>query len=189
MGYAKPSRTEELFGELMSGPNGRILVDDGGLIHWHDPRNSSDSRPWTNSHLTRPLSRTLRTVDGPAWYELARFAAILGANPQKSLDTEGNSVWQAAHTSGNWGFRATRWRFGNEGPRHWRVTVAMARLDESRPEGERVERRNLRDTNPSQVLTWAARMGILGNLSAVLRNGTHFKTGEVWRERDREVKL
>lgn len=184
MGYAKPSRTEELFAQLMSGPNGRILLDDQGLIHWHSPRNTTDARPWTNSHMTRPLSRTLRAADGPRWYELHRLAEALGASPDTGFDTAGQRSWSGTHSTGNWGFRATRWRYGNDGPR-WRATVALARIrDEERGEVEGVERQNLRDTNPSQVLTWAARMGILGNLSCVLRNGTWFKTGEVWQERE-----
>ena len=185
MGYAKPSRTEEIFGELMSGPNGRILVDDLRLIHWHDPRNATDARPWTNSHMTRPLSRTLRAVDGPRCCELFNLAPRLGATPQRGWDVDGNRTWAASHTSGNWGFRVTRWRYGNDGPR-WRATVAMAHIDH-RNEEDAVQRRNLRDTNPSQVLTWAARMGILGNLSTQFQNGTRFKTGEVWQEQ--EVKL
>lgn len=185
MGYAKPSRTEELFGELMSGPNGRILVDDQGLIHWHAPRNATDARPWTNSHMTRPLSRTLRAVDGPRWCELFKLAHRLGATPQRGWDVDGNRTWAASHSSGDWGFRVTRWRYGNDGPR-WRATVAMAHINYL-DEEEKIERRNLRDTNPSQVLTWAARMGILGNLQTQFQNGTRFKTGEVWQEQ--EVRL
>jgi hypothetical protein len=183
MGYARPSRTEEIFAELSSGPNGRILVDDLGLIHWHAPRNATDSRPWTNSHLTRPLSRTLRTVDGPCWDEVARLARILGADPKKGIDTEGNLTWAASHTSGNWGFRATKWRYSHNNDTRWRVTLALAKIaNDTEREDQKVDRQNLRDCNPSQALTWAARMGILGNLSCGFRNGTRVKTGEVWQE-------
>jgi hypothetical protein len=179
MGYARPSRTEEIFGELQSGPNGRILVDSLGLIHWYEPRNATDARPWTNSHLTRPLSRTLRTVDGPRWAELWKLAEALGATPRKARDGSGNETWGAPHTSGDWGFQATRWRYGNDGPR-WRATVAMAHINYL-DEDERVDRQNLRDTNPSEVLTWAARLGILGDILIRFRNGTRVQTGEVAR--------
>lgn len=192
MGYAKPSVTETLFAELNSGPNGRILLDDQGLIHWHDPRNATDARPWTNSHMTRPLSRTLTAWDGPRWVELWRLAEALGATPQRGRDTEGNRTWAASHNSGDWGFRVTRWRYGN--PTRWRydpgwrATVALARIrDEEKGEVEGVERRNLRDTTPSETLTWAARMGILGNVAARLQNGTRFRVGEPGQEQ--EVKL
>jgi hypothetical protein len=182
MGWAKPSRTEEIFAELSSGPNGRVLVDDQNLIHWYDPRWTSDSRPWTNSHLTRPLSRTLRAVPGPRWAELWKLADRLGATPQKGLDAEGNETWQAAHGSGDWGYRATRWRSGPG----YRVTVAMAHvltLESDQPQG----RRNLYDTTPSEVLTWAARLGILGNIEVRFRNGTRVKTGELWRGQEVEL--
>ena len=185
MGYAKPSRTEELFGELMSGPNGRILVDDLGLSHWHNPRNATDARPWKNSHLTRPLSRTLKAVDGPSWAELFKLAHRLGATPQRGQDVDGNRTWAASHTSGNWGFRATKWRYGNDGPR-WRATVAMAHIN-YRDEEEKIERPNLRDTTSTDALPRAARMGILGNLTTQFTNGTRFKVGEPWQEQ--EVKL
>lgn len=181
MGYAKPSRTEQLFHELQSGPNGQLLVDDLGLIHWYDPRNATDARPWTNSHLTRPLSRTLRAVPGPRWAELWKLADRLGATPQKGRDSAGNETWGAPHTSGDWGFQATRWRYGNDGPRY-RATVAMAHIEHLDEGNDQVGRQNLRDTNPSEVLTWAARLGILGNIEVRFANGTRVRTGEPWQE-------
>ena len=181
MGYAKPSVTETLFAELLGGPNGRILLDDQGLIHWHDPRNATDARPWTNSHLTRPLSRTLRAVDGPTWPELVKLARRLGATARRNLTVEGNDARYGSHTSGDWGFQVVKWRYGRSD--QWRLSASMAHIDE---EGK-VQRQTLRDTDPSAVLTQAARMGMLGNLQTQFQNGTRFKTGEVWQEQ--EVKL
>lgn len=172
MGYAKPSVTETLFGELMSGPNGRILTDDQGLIHWHEPRSTTDARPWTNSHQTRPLSRTLTACDGPTWPELVKLAHRLGATARRNRTVEGNDARYGSSPSGNWGFQVVKWRYGNDG--QWRLSVSMAHID---TDGE-FQRRTLRDTTPAECLTWAARMGILGNLSTQFRNGTRFRVAD-----------
>jgi hypothetical protein len=111
------------------------------------------------------------------------LAEHLGATPQKGRDAAGNETWGAASASGNWGFLATRWRYGNDGPRY-RATVAMAILDPNDNEGNgKVDRQSLRDTNPSAVLTWAARLGLLGSIEVSFANGTRFRTGELWRKR------
>ena len=188
MGYGKPSRTEELLGEMVGGPNGRIVVDSLGLIHWCQPRNGSDSRPWTNSHLTHVLARTLRTVDGPTWPELYKLSARLGAKPfnlfphqlDEGMLTPG---FAATGPGGLWGWKFQTWRYGNDPRDRWRATVAMAHLHPDPETGEnRVERRNLRDTTPAEVLTWAARIGILGNLRVRFANGTRIQSGEVGRK-------
>lgn len=189
MGYGKMSRTEELWAEAQNGPNGRVVVDAGGLIHWLQARNSSDSRPWTNSHLTHVLARQLRTAPGPTWPELLMLSHRLGGRPRAMLPYEIDEGcmtpgYTAVGDGGLWGWKLQTWRYGNDPRTTFRHSVAMARVrDEERGEVEGVERRNLRDTNPAEVLTWAARIGILGDIEVRFRNGTRIKTGEVWREK------
>lgn len=189
MGYAKPSRTEELYTEAQSGTNGRIVVDSLGLIHWMDARNGSDSRPWTNPHLTHVLARTLRTLEGPTWPELLLLSHRIGGTPRAMLPFEIDEGcmtpgYTAVGPDGDWGWKFQTWRYGNDAPATLRHTVAMARLDPRGNGGQgKVHRRRLRDTTPAEVLTWAARIGLLGDIEVQFRNGTRFKTGEVGRER------
>jgi hypothetical protein len=175
MGYAKPSVTE---GHLAGLLGNRLLVDDGGLLHWYDPRNATDSRPWTNSHLTRPLARTLALREGPTWPELYKLAHRLGATPRRSRDALGNWVWVGSPNS-DWGFSVQRWRLAPRSA-EWRVTAHLAR----RRDSEVVVRRNLSDATPAAALHWAAQMGILGNIEIRFQNGTRVKTGEVGREQE-----
>lgn len=178
----RESRTTQLLNELDSGS---LIVDDQGLIHWYDPRNGSDSRPWTNSHLTRPLSRELRPAPGPSWPELYRLAAHLDLRPipqpQSQRILEGSTRgWIATAADRLSGFRCEV-----RTVRDWqKATVWMARMD---PATREVQRAHVRDTSPAEILTWAARIGILGNVALRLRNGTRIRTGEPWQER--EVRL
>jgi hypothetical protein len=188
MGYAKPSRTEELYTEAQVGPNGRVVVDSLGLIHWLQARSSSDSRPWTNSHLTHVLARSLRTLEGPTWAELFKLSHRIGGRPRQLLPFEIDEGcitpgYCAVGDGGNWGWKLQTWRYGNDPQTTFRHSVAMARLDPLGNEGNgKVQRRNLRDTTPAEVLTWAARIGILGNIEVRFQSGTRVKTGEVGRE-------
>jgi|SRR5690606_4369036 len=191
---ARESLTSQLL--LAMGDN-RLIADDLGLIHWYAPRNSSDSRPWTNSHQTRPRTRDLRAVPAPAWSDLLRLAHRLGFDPKPSLQLvrlESCRGWIATAASGSFGLRAE----AAPPPRstllqpRWRMTVWIGAILGSGAEDERVERHHLRDAQPADCLYWANRMGVLGNLTMRYRaegRDIRVKTGEPWRELDREVSL
>jgi hypothetical protein len=155
------TRTMELAAAQLGN---RLIVNSDGQIHWLAPRNTSDSRPWTNAEGRWALARTLEPVEGPTWPELMLRAQRAGLSPRRLLQTEMSSGsvrgWAGTAADRNSGWKAETWRWGSDPESRERVRVWMARIEGYGTDREQVLRQGLSNTNPAEVLTWALRLGL-----------------------------
>lgn len=158
MGYGKISATEALLWKLSEN---FLIVDREGQIHWWEPRNGSDSRPWTNREGKRVLARNLRAVPGPRWGELHRLVRRLQAAPQRlPRPNRAQAAWGGSTPEKSWGWRLETWRHPGAGRRGGALRATVWLLDARDSEVPKAARR-LYDALPADCLTWAVRMGLV----------------------------